>query len=59
MESFKKEFPLSPRRSSGRTPTVQSSIHGKRIDINNKEIALFCYRDNFYAVDDKCPHMGM
>ena len=30
----------------------------KRIEINNKEIALFHIDGNFFAIDDMCPHRG-
>ena len=36
-----------------------STIHGKKIQVNGKELALFCYKDKFYAVNEKCPHLGM
>ena len=26
--------------------------------VNGREVALFYYRDRFYAVNDKCPHYG-
>ena len=52
--AFMSEYPMSPR--SG---TSQSQVHGKKVIVNNKEIALFYYKDVFYAVDEQCPHLGM
>ena len=57
VETLRNEFPLSPRK--GRIVSSHSNIYGKKIRLNNKEIALLSYKDNFYAVDEKCPHMGM
>ena len=51
--AFMSEYPLSPR--SG---TTQSQVHGKKVIVNKKEIALFYYKDVFYAVDEQCPHLG-
>ena len=60
-------MPLSPRQSlpsSSYTSTKNdmssplTQIHGKRVLVNGKEIALFYYKDEFYAVDEKCPHLG-
>ena len=28
------------------------------IEVGNKEIALFNYKGNFYAIDNTCPHRG-
>lgn len=38
------------------TPLTQ--IHGKKVVVNGKQIALFYYKDEFYAIDEKCPHLG-
>ena len=32
--------------------------HGKAVTVNGKKIALFCVNDKFYAIDEKCPHLG-
>ena len=56
--TVKSDFPLSPRNGTYIFHN-QSQVHGKKIFINGKEIALFCYKDTFYALDEKCPHLGM
>ena len=55
MATFMNDFPLSPRNGYH---SNKSQVHGKKISINGREIALFCYKDTFYAVDEKCPHLG-
>ena len=35
-----------------------TKVHGKVVKLNGRELALFCYKDKFYAVTEKCPHMG-
>lgn len=56
--TVKNDFPLSPRNGTYVYQNTQSKVHGKKITINGKAIALFCYKDSFYAVDEKCPHLG-
>ena len=58
MDTFRNDFPLSPRNGTYHYLNTQSQIHGRKISINGKDIALFCYRNRFYAVDEKCPHLG-
>ncbi len=31
---------------------------GMKIELNDTEIALFRYRDNVYAIKERCPHAG-
>lgn len=31
---------------------------GKTVEVNNKLIAVFRDRGQFFAIDDTCPHMG-
>jgi NAD(P)H-dependent nitrite reductase small subunit len=31
---------------------------GKTVSVKNKLIAVFRHKDQLYAVDDACPHMG-
>lgn len=52
-----KDYPMSPRSASS-VHHSQSQVHGKKISVNGKDIALFYYRDVFYAIDEKCPHQG-
>ena len=35
-----------------------AQVHGKVVRLNGCELALFYYKDKFYAVTEKCPHMG-
>ena len=58
MDAFRSELPLSPGSWTNYNASSGSNTHGMKININEKEIALFCYRNNFYAVDEKCPHLG-
>ena len=61
VDSFKSDMPLSPRQTLPSKTGVNSpltQIHGKKVLVNGKEIALFYYNDEFYAVDEKCPHLG-
>ena len=48
-------------QSSSR-PDHESSLpqirHGKLVRLNGHELALFCYKDKFYAVNERCPHLG-
>jgi hypothetical protein len=39
--------------------TKDAQVHGKVVKLNGRELALFFYKDKFYAVTEKCPHMGM
>ena len=59
METFRSNFPLSPQNGTYLYQYNQSQVHGKKISINGKEIALFCYKGTFYALDEKCPHLGV
>lgn len=49
---------MSPRNGTYLYNSNRSQVHGKKVTINGTEIALFCYRDTFYALDEKCPHLG-
>ena len=40
------------------TPTANKRCQGKKVTVNGKMLALFYYNDQFYAVDERCPHMG-
>ena len=53
-----KHFPMSSRNGTYVYRDSQSQVHGKKISLNGKDIALLYYRDTFYAVDEKCPHQG-
>ena len=57
VDDFKQNFPMSPKNGTY-VYHGQSQVHGKKIIVNEKEVALFCYRNNFYAMDEKCPHLG-
>ena len=57
VDGLKQEFPLSPKNGTY-LYHEKSEVHGKKIVINEKEVALFCYKDTLYAVDEKCPHLG-
>ena len=72
MNSFKNHLSLTPSHdrdlslfhSDPPPPTHRSDpdgaqVHGKVVKLNGRELALFCYKDKFYAVTEKCPHMGM
>ena len=54
VDSFKTMPPLSSLvlNRSSKLP------HGKAVTVNGKKIALFCINDRFYAIDEKCPHLG-
>lgn len=71
MNSFKNHLSLTPSHerdlslfhSDPPPPTdgpdpEGTQVHGKVVKLNGREIALFCYKDKFYAVTEKCPHMG-
>lgn len=55
--TIKNDFPLSPRNGTYLYQSYQSQVHGKKVSINGV-VALFCYNDTFYALDEKCPHLG-
>ena len=59
VNTFKEDFPMSPKNGTYRYLNNRSQIHGRKISVNGKEIALFCYGDTFYAMDEKCPHLGL
>ena len=40
------------------TPPLSGGSHGRKVEVNGKELALFCHREKLYAVGDRCPHMG-
>lgn len=71
MNSFKNHLSLTPSHErdlslfySDPSPSTQASgpeatqVYGKVVRLNGHELALFCYKDKFYAVNEKCPHMG-
>ena len=73
VNSFKNHLSLTPSHerdlslfnSDPPAPVTHGSaiegtqIHGKVVKLNGRELALFFYKDKFYAVTEKCPHMGM
>ena len=73
MNSFKNHLSLTPSHerdlslfhSDPPAPVTHGSategtqVHGKVVKLNGRELALFFYKDKFYAVTEKCPHMGM
>ena len=63
VESFLSETPpLSPRQqpSPSKAPPTDDSPppHGRKVCVNGREIAVFLYGNNFYAVDEHCSHLG-
>ena len=58
MDTFK-AFPMSPKNGTCFYRDSQAQIHGKKINVNGRDIALFHYRNTLYAMDEKCPHLGM
>lgn len=59
VDNFKQDLPISPKNGTYLYNNSQSQVYGKRVNVNEKEVALFSYQDNFYALDEKCPHLGM
>ena len=59
--SFKDDLSLTRGSEHDRVHYQSSSrleIHGKVVRLNGHELALFCYKEKFYAVNERCPHMG-
>ena len=34
------------------------TVEGKPFHVNGTHLSVFKYQDKFYAVDNRCPHMG-
>ena len=49
----------SDRRTLGSAADVSEMRNGRKVGrIEDRQIALFEFGDRFYAVDNRCPHMG-
>ena len=43
---------------TGQTRKKSSTHVGHKVELNGRAIALFLYKQELFAVDAKCPHMG-
>ena len=55
----KGDFDYAKTTKTRITSTHSRKPTGRLINHNKKEIALFRYGQDVFAIDEKCPHVGM